>query len=134
VYGPALSMWPDAEGGPPVLLGAWRSQRWIDLSAKILQGWIASGIYGTWDDLQIGLRMYRDAGGKRAVLANVFTDLRDTRAPLPIRNEPKITLLCGKAEAKNRLRRLEDMGIDDVLLVCPSDDPDQLETIAGLLS
>ena len=27
VYGPALSVWPGTEGGPPVLLGAWRSER-----------------------------------------------------------------------------------------------------------
>lgn len=38
VYGPALSVWPGTEAGPPVLLGAWRSERWINLSAKVLQG------------------------------------------------------------------------------------------------
>ena len=133
VYGPALSIWPGAEGGPPVLLGAWRSERWINLSAKVLQGWIASGIYSSWDDLAIGVKMYRDAGGKRAVLANIFTDLRENRAPLPIRHEPKITLLCNKAEARDRLKRLEDIGVDDALLVCPSDDSSHLDTIAELI-
>jgi alkanesulfonate monooxygenase SsuD/methylene tetrahydromethanopterin reductase-like flavin-dependent oxidoreductase (luciferase family) len=34
VYGPALSVWPGTEGGPPVYLGAWRSPRWIDLAAR----------------------------------------------------------------------------------------------------
>ena len=67
VYGPALSVWPGTEGGPPVLLGAWRSERWINLSAKVLQGWIASGIHTSWEDLAIGVKMFRDAGGKRAV-------------------------------------------------------------------
>lgn len=133
VYGPALSMWPGAEGGPPVLLGAWRSERWINLSAKVLQGWIASGIYSSWEDLAIGVKMYRDAGGKRAVLANIFTDLRDSPAPLPIAHPPKITLICSRSEAKDRLKRLEDIGVDDALLVCPSDDPSQLEAIAGLI-
>ncbi len=51
VYGPALSVWPGTEGGPPVLLGAWRSERWINLSAKVLQGWIASGIQTSWEEL-----------------------------------------------------------------------------------
>jgi alkanesulfonate monooxygenase SsuD/methylene tetrahydromethanopterin reductase-like flavin-dependent oxidoreductase (luciferase family) len=69
VYGPALSVWPGTEGGPPVLLGAWRNERWINLSAKVLQGWIASGIYTSWDDLAVGLKMFRKAGGKRALLA-----------------------------------------------------------------
>jgi alkanesulfonate monooxygenase SsuD/methylene tetrahydromethanopterin reductase-like flavin-dependent oxidoreductase (luciferase family) len=132
VYGPALSVWPGTEGGPPVLLGAWRSARWINLSAKILQGWIASGIQTSWEDLAIGAKMYRDAGGTRAVLANIFTDLRDRPAPLPISHEPKISLICSPVEARERLRRLADLGIDDALLVCPYDDPGQLETIAGL--
>ena len=77
IYGPALSIWPGTEGGPPVLLGAWRSERWINLSARVLQGWIASGIYTSWDDLAIGLKMFRKAGGKRVLLANIFTDFRD---------------------------------------------------------
>lgn len=132
VYGPALSNWPGTEGGPPVLLGSWRSARWINLAAKALQGWIASGIQTSWDDLAIGAKMYRDAGGTRVVLANIFTDLRDQPAALPINAEPKISLICSPAEAADRLRRLEDLGIDDALLVCPADDPDQLEAIAGL--
>jgi hypothetical protein len=76
--------------------------------------------------------MYRDAGGTRVVLANIFADLRDRPAALPIAAEPKISLLCSAAEAADRLRRLQDLGIDDALLVCPSDDPGQLEAIAGL--
>jgi alkanesulfonate monooxygenase SsuD/methylene tetrahydromethanopterin reductase-like flavin-dependent oxidoreductase (luciferase family) len=132
VHGPALSVWPGTEGGPPVLLGAWRSERWINLSAKILQGWIASGIHTAWEDLEIGLKMFRAAGGKRAVLANIFTDFRDTPAAPPFTHIPKISLFCKPAEAKDRLKRLEDLGIDDALLVVPSGDPGQLETIARL--
>ncbi|WP_428531792.1 LLM class flavin-dependent oxidoreductase [Rhodopila sp.] len=132
VYGPALSAWPGTEGGPQVLLGAWRSERWINLSAKVLQGWIASGIHTAPEDLAIGLKMFRNAGGKRAVLANVLTDFRDTPPSLPISHVPKISLFCPPHEAKDRLNRLQDLGIDDVLLVVPPDDPGQLETIAGL--
>jgi alkanesulfonate monooxygenase SsuD/methylene tetrahydromethanopterin reductase-like flavin-dependent oxidoreductase (luciferase family) len=131
VYGPALSVWPGTENGPPVLLGAWRSERWINLSAK-LQGWIASGIHTSWEDLAIGVKMFREAGGKRVVLANVFTDFRDQPGNLPFTHVPKISLFCSPREAKDRLRRLEDLGIDDALLVVPSGDPNQLETIAGL--
>jgi alkanesulfonate monooxygenase SsuD/methylene tetrahydromethanopterin reductase-like flavin-dependent oxidoreductase (luciferase family) len=133
VYGPALSLWPSTEGGPPVLLGAWRSERWINLSAKVLQGWIASGIHTSWEDLEIGLRMFRDAGGTRAVLANVFTDFREVRADLPMAHVPKITLFCSPGEARERLKRLADLGVDDALLVCPPDDPGQLEVMAGLI-
>jgi alkanesulfonate monooxygenase SsuD/methylene tetrahydromethanopterin reductase-like flavin-dependent oxidoreductase (luciferase family) len=133
VYGPALSVWPGTEGGPPVLLGAWRSERWINLSAKILQGWIASGIHTSWEDLAIGVDMFRKAGGTRAVLANIFTDFRDPPGNLPMSHTPKISLFCSPSEARDRLNRLEDLGIDDALLVVPSGDPGQLETIAGLM-
>lgn len=132
VFGPALSVWPGTQGGPPVLLGAWRSERWINLSAKVLQGWIASGIHTSWEDLAIGVKMFRAAGGTRAVLANIFTDFRDSPAQLPISHAPKISLFCAPRDARDRLKRLEDIGIDDALLVVPPDDPDQLETIAGL--
>jgi hypothetical protein len=51
---------------------------------------------------------------------------------LPMSHVPKITLFCSPREAKDRLQRLEDLGLDDALLVVPSGDPGQLETIAGL--
>ena len=133
VYGPALSIWPGTESGPPVLLGAWRSERWINLSAK-LQGWIASGIHTSWEDLAIGIKMYRKAGGTRVVLANIFADFRANPTSLPISHVPKISLFCTPAEARDRLSRLQDLGVDDALVVVPPDDPAQLETIAGLQS
>jgi hypothetical protein len=45
----------------------------------------------------------------------------------------QITLLCPPAEARARLQRLADLGVDDALLVVPEDDPGQLETIRGLV-
>ena len=133
VFGPAVSVWPGTEGGPPVLLGAWRSQRWIDLAARQCQGWIASGIYSAWEDLATGVRMYRDAGGKRAVLANVFADLRP-EAARPGYGAAKVTLVGTKAEALERLRRLADIGFDDILLIPPFDALDQLDSLRDLAS
>src|ERR1700732_4802423 len=75
VNGGALSVWPGCEGGPPILMGAWRSPRWITYAAKDCQGWTPSGRYSSWEDLGGGMRIYRDAGGTNAVLANVAVDL-----------------------------------------------------------
>jgi alkanesulfonate monooxygenase SsuD/methylene tetrahydromethanopterin reductase-like flavin-dependent oxidoreductase (luciferase family) len=133
VHGPALSVWPGTEGGPPVLLGAWRSPRWINLAAHHCQGWIASGIHSTWEDVEIGLRMYREAGGERAIVANIFADFRDNPEGSPIGRPLTISLICSPAEARDRLQRLADTGIDDALVVCPFEDPAQLETIRGLI-
>lgn len=133
VYGNPISIWPGTEGGPPVMLGAWRSRRWINLAAYHCQGWIASGIHGSWEDLELGVKMYREAGGKRAILANVFTDFRENPEPGISNHVPKITLQCTPKEARDRLKRMEDLGLDDVLCVVPSSDPGQLETIRGLM-
>lgn len=132
VHGPAVSVWPGTEGGPPVLLGAWRSKRWIEMAARDFQGWMASGIYTTWEDLEIGIAMIRGAGGGRVVLANIFTDLRPEPAPHPLAQRSKITLVCDPAEAKQRLQRLADLGVDDALVAVPFDQPDQLEQVRAL--
>jgi alkanesulfonate monooxygenase SsuD/methylene tetrahydromethanopterin reductase-like flavin-dependent oxidoreductase (luciferase family) len=132
VYGPAISVWPGTEGGPPVMLGAWRSPRWINLAAQ-LQGWISSGIHSKWEDVEIGLRMYREAGGKRAIVANIFADFRENPEGSPIGRPLTISLIGeSPAEARDKLKRLADMGVDDALIVCPFEDPSQLETIRGL--
>ncbi len=133
VFGPPLPPWPGTEGGPQVLLGAWRSARWIRLAAETCQGWIASGIFSEWDDLQAGLRRYRAAGGTRAVLANVFADLRVGAAPDHSAARARITLHGPVAEARQRLRRIEQLGFDDVLLVCPFEAPEQLEALRALI-
>lgn len=132
VHGPAVTVWPGTEGGPPVLLGAWRSQRWIDMAARECQGWIASGIYTTWEDLEIGVRMTREAGGERVVMANIFTDLRPNPEPHPLVERSKITLVCNPEEARARLQRLADLGVDDALVVVPFDQPEQLEQVRAL--
>ena len=133
VYGPALSVWPGTEGGPQMMLGAWRSPRWINLAAK-LDGWISSGIHSKWEDIEIGVRMYREAGGKRAIVANIFADFRENATGSPI-GRPLTISLVGQspAEARAQLRRLADTGVDDALIVCPFEDPSQLETIRGLV-
>ena len=133
VYGPPISVWPGTEGGPAVLLGAWRSPRWINLAAK-LQGWIASGIHSKWEDVEIGHRMYRNAGGKRAIVANIFADFRPDPEESPI-GRPLTISLVGQtpAGARDTLKRLADIGIDDALVVCPFEDPSQLEIIRGLV-
>ncbi|MDP6709058.1 MAG: LLM class flavin-dependent oxidoreductase [Alphaproteobacteria bacterium] len=132
VYGPALPLWPGSEGGPPVLLGAWHRRRWIEMAARECGGWIASGLYTSWADLEAGIAMYRGLGGGRVVLANVLTDLRPEPVPHPYVKHSTIDLICSPEEARGRLDRLGDLGVDDVLLLCPFDAPEVLEQAAGL--
>ena len=128
-----LSPWPGCEGGPPVLLGAWRSPRWITYAAKQCQGWIASGLYSSWEDLENGMRIYREAGGSNAVLANVVVDLNAQPEAGSLAERAKVSLACLPDEARQRLKRLEWIGFDEVLVVSPASALDELERVRDFL-
>jgi alkanesulfonate monooxygenase SsuD/methylene tetrahydromethanopterin reductase-like flavin-dependent oxidoreductase (luciferase family) len=133
INGGTLSPWPGWEGGPPLLLGAWRNPRWIAYAAKQCQGWIASGLYGSWEDLENGMRLYRDAGGTNAVLANVIVDLRNRPEPGSLAERAKVSLVCPPDDARQRLKRIERIGFDEVLIVSPASALDELERVRDFL-
>jgi alkanesulfonate monooxygenase SsuD/methylene tetrahydromethanopterin reductase-like flavin-dependent oxidoreductase (luciferase family) len=117
VNGGTLSPWPGCEGGPPILIGAWRSPRWITFAAKECQGWTPSGRYSSLEDLEAGMRTYREAGGDNAVLANVAIDLANRPESAELAAVTHTNLICAPDEARRRLKQIEQMGFDEVLLV-----------------
>ena len=137
VFGPTVIPWPGHEQGPPLFLGAWASPRWIEYAATQCQGWMGSGIYSTIDEVADGVSKFRAAdsggGGGRIILANVFTDLRPDAAPHPLVAKAKMNLVCDPGEARERLARIAESGVDDVLLFSPFDDPAQLEQLRKLV-
>ena len=133
VFGPAVIPWPGHEQGPPMFLGAWHSPRWVEYAAKQCQGWMGSGIYSTLEAVADGVGKFRAAGGDRVILANVFTDLRPDPEPHPLIERAKINLVCSPDEAKDRLARIAESGVDDVLFITPFDDPGQLEQLRNLV-
>jgi alkanesulfonate monooxygenase SsuD/methylene tetrahydromethanopterin reductase-like flavin-dependent oxidoreductase (luciferase family) len=120
VNGGTLSTWPGCEGGPPILIGAWRSPRWITLGAKEFHGWTPSGRYSSWDDLEAGMRIYREAGGTNAVLANVAVDFADRPESAGLAEATDVALVCPADEARQRIKRMVALGFDEVLLVSPA--------------
>jgi alkanesulfonate monooxygenase SsuD/methylene tetrahydromethanopterin reductase-like flavin-dependent oxidoreductase (luciferase family) len=130
--GGKLSQWPGCEGGPPILMGAWRSPRWITFAAQECQGWTPSGRYSSWDDLEHGMRIYREAGGTNAVLANVAVDLADRPASSGLK-EVTTSLACSPEEARQRIKRMEQLGFDEVLLVSHAGALDEIERVRDFL-
>ena len=116
-----------------MLLGAWRNPRWIAYAAKQCQGWVASGLYSSWEDLENGMRLYREAGGNNAVLANVVVDLRNRPEPGSLAERAKVSLVCLPDDARQRLKRIEQIGFDEVLLVSPATALDELERVRDFL-
>lgn len=127
--GGTLTPWPGTEGGPAVLLGAWRNKRWIVYSAEQCQGWIASGLYPKPEELEAGIKFYRNAGGKRAVLSNVIIDLHGNAEDMPLGGKAQIMLTGGEAAARERLQWIKNVGFDDVLCMAK---PDSLDDLARL--
>jgi alkanesulfonate monooxygenase SsuD/methylene tetrahydromethanopterin reductase-like flavin-dependent oxidoreductase (luciferase family) len=114
--GGTLSLWPGCEGGPPILMGAWRSPRWITFAAQECQGWTPSGRFSSWEDLEYGMKIYREAGGTNAVLANTAIDLAGRPESAALAEIPT-SLVCPPDEARRRLKRFQDIGFDEILLV-----------------
>ena len=133
VNGGTLSIWPGCEGGPPILMGAWRSPRWITFAAKECQGWTPSGRFSSWDDLEYGMRIYREAGGTNAVLANTAVDLDNRPESAELAAATNVALVCPPDEARRRLKRMEQLGFDEVLLVSQYGEFEQLERARDLL-
>jgi alkanesulfonate monooxygenase SsuD/methylene tetrahydromethanopterin reductase-like flavin-dependent oxidoreductase (luciferase family) len=133
VNGGSLSLWPGCEGGPPILMGAWRSPRWITYAAKECQGWTPSGRYSSWEDLEAGMRIYREAGGTNAVLANVAVDLDNRSESAELAAATNVALVCSPDEARRRLKRMQQLGFDEVLLVSHYGEFEALERARDLV-
>lgn len=128
-----LRPWPSVAGGPPMLIGAWASGIWVKRAAEDYDGWIASGRHNNkFRTLAEGLKVYRDNGGKRVLIATVGIDLQAPTKPLA--DDEPFNLRCGPEEAAARLQQLAELGVDDVLLVMrPQQSADELPAIRALL-
>src|ERR1044071_3302900 len=116
VNGGRLAVWPGCEGGPPILIGAWRSPRWITYAAKQAQGWTPSGRYSSLEDLQAGMKIYREQGGTNAVLANCSVDLQQRPESAELANLASVNFICPPDEARRRINRVKEMGFDEILI------------------
>ena len=63
------------------------------------------------------MKIYREAGGTNAVLANVAVDLTNRPGAAEVAAGAHTSLICSPDEARERFRRIEQLGFDEVLLV-----------------
>jgi YHS domain-containing protein len=121
--------WPDITGKPRLLVASWYNGPWIKRAAQEYDGWVASGLNSTFADLREGIKRYRDAGGKRAVVATVGVNFGGSSPALS--DQTNFNLRCSFDEAKERVERLAGLGFDDLLLsagtsYAPEDVPEEL--------
>jgi alkanesulfonate monooxygenase SsuD/methylene tetrahydromethanopterin reductase-like flavin-dependent oxidoreductase (luciferase family) len=110
--------WATKVGAPRFLLGAWFSDAQLRRAASKYQGWIASAgagaMFGGWVKMKDIVKRYRDLGGTRAIATSVDIDLKMPTTPLA--DDGAFHLRCQPKEASERLRYLEELGFDDVIL------------------
>jgi hypothetical protein len=127
-----LHPWPGLAGGPPVLIGSWRSKKWIARAAEEFDGWIASVRNGGWDIMEDGIAVFRRHGGGRAVAANIVLD---SRKPAPADQIADYDFQTGLslAQASDVLARLAGSGFDDAVINCAVGDHEELEAAHSLI-
>jgi len=133
VNGGTLSNWPGCKGGPPILIGAWRSPRWITYAAQHAQGWTPSGRYSSWDDLEHGMKIYREAAGTNAVLANCSVDLKERPQSAELAQLAAVNFICPPDEARQRMKRVADLGFEEILIGSQFGDVDEIERVRDSL-
>ena len=133
VNGGTLSTWPGCQGGPPILIGAWRSPRWITYAANEAQGWTPSGRFSSLDDLEAGMKIYREAGGTNAVLANCSVDLKERPESAELAKLASVNFICPPDEARRRIKRVEEMGFEEILIGSQFGAIDEIERIRDYL-
>jgi hypothetical protein len=82
-------------------------------AAQDYDGWMASG-HSSFREIAEGLKVFRDCGGRRAMLMSVTVDLHKREH---VTDDDVFGLTCEPNEAADWLGRVADIGFDDVSLV-----------------
>lgn len=109
----AFHPWAHQLSGPPILIGAWASGRWVRRAAEDFDGWMASG-HSSFREIAEGIKVFRDSGGGRAMLVSVTVDLHKRERVTP---DDVFRLNCEPREAAEWLARVAELGYDDACLV-----------------
>ena len=93
-----LTPWPTTLGTPKLYLGSW--DKGIRRAATEFDGWIASAMYRTIDQIEAAAVEYHQAGGQASVISSIIVNA-DTDL----------------GELKDRFQRFSAMGFDHAVIV-----------------
>jgi hypothetical protein len=79
------------------------------------------------------MRIYREAGGDNAVLANVTIDLAERPESASLAQLAHVSLICPPDEARRRLKRVAKLGFDEILLVSQTNSLEEIERARDFL-
>lgn len=106
-------------GSPRFVLGTWRSPPQLRRAATTYDGWLGSAgpgtLFGGWKKVFTeSMKLFRDAGGTRAL---VSTMLIDPEAPTkPLAEDGPFELICEPDAVTERLAILDELGFTDIIV------------------
>ena len=112
---------------------SWMSWRRRSAASGPAQGWTPSGRFSNWEDLEYGMKIFREAGGTHAVLANTTVDFGDRPGSAEMARIAELSMIGTPAEVREKLKRLSDLGFDELLLVSHHDMLEDIERARDLL-
>ena len=109
-----LTPWPSVAGGPPIFYGTWGKA--VARAASEFDGWIASGMHRTPEQVAAAAKNYAAAGGGRSIVSTIQvsgqTDLGELKEALNVYAEAgfddAVVMLLPGAPAPAAVRRLLD--------------------------
>ena len=93
-----LSPWPAVAGGPPVFYGTWG--KGVVRAATEFDGWIASGMHRTPEQVAAAALRYQAAGGGRSIVSTI-----------------QVSGQTDPGELKERLAAYAEAGFDDAVVM-----------------
>jgi len=75
------------------------------------------------------MKTYREAGGTNAVLANCSVDLAQRPESAELAKLASVNFICAPAEARERIKRVEQMGFEEILIGSAFGAVDEIERV-----
>jgi hypothetical protein len=79
------------------------------------------------------MKTYRDAGGTNAVLANCSVDLKERPESAELAKLASVNFICPPDEARRRIKAVEDMGFEEILIGSQFGAIDEIERVRDFL-
>jgi hypothetical protein len=79
------------------------------------------------------MKVYREAGGTNAVLANCSIDLKERPESAELAKVASVNFICSPEEARRRIKRVADMGFEEILIGSQFDAVEEIEQVRDFL-
>ena len=80
------------------------------------------------------MKIYREAGGTNAVLANCSIDLAERPQSAELAKVASVNFICPPDEARRRIKRVEQLGFEEILIGSQFGAIEEIERVRDFLN